>query len=257
MRFHNAFNFSEVLLTITVIGIVGALTMPGLISSYEKKVYVSQLQKALSQFEQAMQNVMVRHECTDIVCSGLFSGDSNSAEWNNKMDEEMKKSIKVIRSAKSGEAFDSNVKSVYLKPRDAFTTNMDWAATDGYKFITPDGVFYHVKTRNCEPTPKADSAIITNFCADVTIDVNSKNRPNQYGRDLFTFVVGQNGHLYPIGGVEYVIAMEGDEGLNGSNYWVNNMDGCVGDVKNDYKITSAKGTTCAARIMGSGWKMEY
>ena len=61
MKFHNAFNFSEVLLTITVIGIVGALTMPGLISSYEKKVYVSQLQKALSQFEQAMQNVMVRH----------------------------------------------------------------------------------------------------------------------------------------------------------------------------------------------------
>ena len=64
-----AFTLSEVLLTISIIGVVAALTMPGLISNYKVKVYVSQLEKSLSQFEQAMQNIMVRHECTDIVCA--------------------------------------------------------------------------------------------------------------------------------------------------------------------------------------------
>lgn len=252
-----AFTLSEVLLTMSILGIVAAMTMPGLIASYKNKVYVTQLEKALSQIEQAMQNIMVRHECTDIVCTSLFDDDTSSAAWNDKMDDEMRKSIKVVRSVKNGKAFEPSIKSVYLKPRNSYTTNMDWASTDGYKFITPDGVFYQIKSRKCEKTPKTDTAMIKNFCADVTIDVNSERLPNQYGRDLFTFVIAQNGHLYPIYSVEYAIAIEGDGGLEGNEYWENNIDACAANKPNDYKITSVKGLGCAARIMGQGWKMDY
>ena len=49
-----AFTLSEILLTIAVLGIVAAMTMPGLISNYKIKVYVVQLEKSLSQFEQAI-----------------------------------------------------------------------------------------------------------------------------------------------------------------------------------------------------------
>ena len=44
-----AFNFAEVMITMTVIGVVAALTMPGLVAHYHEKEYVSQLAKALSQ----------------------------------------------------------------------------------------------------------------------------------------------------------------------------------------------------------------
>ena len=53
-----AFNFAEVMITMTVIGVVAALTMPGLVAHYHEKEYVAQLEKSLSQFEQAMQNIM-------------------------------------------------------------------------------------------------------------------------------------------------------------------------------------------------------
>ncbi len=252
-----AFTLSEVLLTMAILGIVAALTMPGLIASYKNKVYVVQLEKSLSQFEQAMQNIMVSHECTDMVCTAAFDGQSDNASWNDKIEKEITKSIKVVRSYKNGTAAASNIKSQYLKPRNSYTTNMDWAATEGYKFITPDGAFYHIKTRNCEKTPAYDNAILKNFCADVTIDVNSERLPNQYGRDLFTFVVAQNGHLYPVYGSEYAIAMHGDNGLTSNDYWENNIDACAGNRLNDFTITSVKGLGCAARIIGQGWKMDY
>ena len=91
-----AFTFAEVMITITVIGVVAALTMPGLVAHYHEEEYVSQLQKALSQFEQGMQHIMFRHECTDIVCTGLYDGTATDYEWNTKFDDEMQKSIKII-----------------------------------------------------------------------------------------------------------------------------------------------------------------
>lgn len=262
MKFYNnmmnkAFTLSEILLTMAILGIVAAMTMPGLIASYKNKVYVVQLEKSLSQFEQAMQNIMVKHECTDIVCTSVFDGTSSDAGWNDKINDEITKSIKVVRTYKNGIAAAPHIKSQYLKPRNSYTSNMDWAATEGYKFITPDGVFYHIKNRDCEKTPAGNSAIIRNFCADVTIDVNSERLPNQYGRDLFTFVVAQNGHLYAVNGSEYAIALHGDNGLTSNDYWENNIDACAGNVQNDYTITSVKGLGCAARIMGQGWKMDY
>ena len=97
----NAFNFAEVMITITIIGVVAALTMPGIVAHYHEKEYVTQLQKSLSQFEQAMQNIMFRYECTDIVCTGAFDGTASDAEWNKKFEKEMTKSIKIIKTAKN------------------------------------------------------------------------------------------------------------------------------------------------------------
>ena len=100
----NAFNFAEVMITITIIGVVAALTMPGIVAHYHEKEYVTQLQKSLSQFEQAMQNIMFRYECTDIVCTGAFDGTASDAEWNKKFEKEMTKSIKIIKTSKNGTA---------------------------------------------------------------------------------------------------------------------------------------------------------
>ena len=57
----SAFTFAEVMITITVIGVVAALTMPSIVKHYHEKEYVAQLQKSISQFEQAMQNIMFRY----------------------------------------------------------------------------------------------------------------------------------------------------------------------------------------------------
>lgn len=104
----NAFTFAEVMITITVIGVVAALTMPSIVKHYHEKEYVAQLQKSISQFEQAMQNIMFRYECTDIVCTGVFNGDTSNNEWNNKFEEEIRKSIKVLDIKKKRNSINAN-----------------------------------------------------------------------------------------------------------------------------------------------------
>ena len=46
-----AFTLAEVLITLGIIGVVAALTMPALISNYKKTVYVKQLKKSVSVIE--------------------------------------------------------------------------------------------------------------------------------------------------------------------------------------------------------------
>lgn len=249
-----AFTLSEVLLTMGIIGIVAAMTMPGIVIHYHQQEYVSQLAKSLSQYEQAMQNIMFRHECTDIICTGLY--DNNSG-WNTKFDEEIKKSIKIVKTAPVGTAMNSEIKSKVLKPRDTFIeSNLDWRSTAGYKFMTPDGAMYVVEPKGCTKVDYDTQSTLTNICAEITIDVNSERRPNQYGRDIFKFVAGQNGHLYAMYGLDYSKAVA--ETTTGDKYWRTKESLCGAAAKNlNQSAENISGDGCAARIMENGWKMNY
>ena len=50
-----AFTLAEVLITLGVIGVVAAMTMPSLVANYQKKVWVNQLKKTVSVMNQAFQ----------------------------------------------------------------------------------------------------------------------------------------------------------------------------------------------------------
>ncbi|MDR1327933.1 MAG: type II secretion system GspH family protein, partial [Heliobacteriaceae bacterium] len=49
----NAFTLAEVLITLGIIGIVAALTMPGLIANHKEKETVTKLRKVYSSIQQA------------------------------------------------------------------------------------------------------------------------------------------------------------------------------------------------------------
>jgi prepilin-type N-terminal cleavage/methylation domain-containing protein len=53
MNFKKAFTLPEVLITLSIIGIVAALTMPALVASYQKHVTVTKLKKGVSVLAQA------------------------------------------------------------------------------------------------------------------------------------------------------------------------------------------------------------
>ena len=81
------------------------------------------------------------------------------------------------------------------------------------------------------------------------MDVNGVQSPNVIGRDIYRFIVGDDGVLYPQGGA--------DEAKNSapSDYREIMWDG------NDYQSTcntqSSEGWGCAARIMEEGWQRKY
>lgn len=65
---NKGFTLAEVLITLGIIGVVAALTMPSLITNYQKKQIVTQLKKAYSTFSQAL--VLSQYE------------NGNSSEWD-------------------------------------------------------------------------------------------------------------------------------------------------------------------------------
>ena len=52
------FTLSEVLITLGIVGLIAALTIPAVMKNYKNRLYVSQLQKVYSQLSDATKSVI-------------------------------------------------------------------------------------------------------------------------------------------------------------------------------------------------------
>lgn len=68
------------------------------------------------------------------------------------------------------------------------------------------------------------------------IDTNGEEKPNMYGRDIFRFLLLDDGTLYPYMGVDYMKSCKKDKGGHSEDN---------------------TGLSCAARVMNDGWKIRY
>ena len=60
-RFKSAFTLAEVLITLVIIGVIAALTVPTLIQNTQKQEYVTALKKAYSTLSQATQQIIAEN----------------------------------------------------------------------------------------------------------------------------------------------------------------------------------------------------
>ena len=164
-----AFTLAEVLITLGIIGVVAALTLPTLIQNHQKQVYVTQLKKAYSTLNNAFNKMAVDEGVVDwnqTYCGQLYDliWNGNSLQSNEALNEcfnNLTKQMNVIKKKEFGETVN----------------NADWCgnvcqADNYYVFMTSDGV-------------------TINSCAyfDLLVDVNGVKSPNVEGRDIFSFLV--------------------------------------------------------------------
>ena len=71
-RVTKAFTLAEVLITLAIIGVVAALTLPTMIANHQKKVYVVQLQKAISTLEQGFKMMMADDAVDNLEYTSVF-----------------------------------------------------------------------------------------------------------------------------------------------------------------------------------------
>ena len=175
-----AFTLAEVLITLGIIGVVAALTLPTLIQNHQKQVYVTQLKKAYSTLGNAFNKMAVDEDVVDwnqTYCGQLYDliWNGNSLQSNEALNEcfnNLTKQMNVIKKKEFGETVN----------------NADWCgnvcqADNYYVFMTSDGV-------------------TINSCAyfDLLVDVNGVKSPNVEGRDIFSFLVDfSDNKIYPGG----------------------------------------------------------
>lgn len=76
------FTLAEVLITLGIIGIVTAMTLPTLIQRQQNIAHITALKKFYSVFNEGLNMMKVQTGCEDTECL-VFIGDITNSEWNN------------------------------------------------------------------------------------------------------------------------------------------------------------------------------
>jgi prepilin-type N-terminal cleavage/methylation domain-containing protein len=239
-KFCPAFSLAEVLITLMIIGVVAAMTIPTLIKNYQKITYVTGLKKAYSVTNQALQQMAADYGCiNDLACTGVF-GLPNNGSLGNIF-------VKYFNVAKNcGTADNQGCWSATTNQNyDGSSTNTYSYDAFGYGFITADGMSFLLTETYYEDNCSHSFDKLTQVCMEMVIDVNGPNKgPNYYGRDVFYFFVTNSkgtSFLYPWGGPDTYQ-------WDGGPY----SGGCK---TND--ASRKDGRYCAGRVMEEGWEMKY
>lgn len=189
-----AFTLSEVLITLGIVGVVAALTIPILAKNIQDYQFKQAAKKAYTQTAQVIQRIKTDN-------GGSIPGSTFA---DNNLYSTFMSYFKVFQDCNTHCVALSSSSLVYksLDKTPAYTWYM------AYQFITTDGMFW------------ATSA----YDFTITVDVNGYLKgPNIYGRDVFMFQVVNNS-LFPMGapGTTYGIS-----NCDVKNPWYYGGSGCM------------------------------
>lgn len=163
------FTLAEALITLVIIGIIAALTIPAILINTEQHEYKSAFKKALASLNQVIE--------LNIALDGygpLGAEDMTNATYEDSLFEMFRARMNVISTS----------------------TDYDWGNVSNYAFFTADGMRYEFPS---EPTLKGDNITLSTnngHCASpgidteddygkfynapclVVVDVNGERRPN-------------------------------------------------------------------------------
>ena len=242
-----AFTLAEVLITLGVIGVVAALTMPSLIANYQKKVLVNKIKQTYATLNEGIRQIMVNEGCTDMICAG-FMEDVRHPIFNesnrNKIINAFKLSNVETPTSNNGiydyNIFDisgNNLGSLYV----LLILEMGPVGYDDFAFIGtfPDG------TVLISPSPLIAGS---DYLFVFIFDVNGSQKPNVMGRDIQAAVLLKSGVIVPVFGLAFEQEDSGIKDLSGVTVsreeW---FDLCE----------ESRGIACLNLIIYDGWQMKY
>ncbi|MBR6164080.1 type II secretion system protein [bacterium] len=180
-----AFTLAEVLITLVIIGVIAALTVPTLINKTNNQETVSKLKKTYSTLSQTT-NLIIAEE-------GL---PKNNWATTNKNVYDMYK--KYLNNAKecgySSNCFSQELRGLYSQS----VYSSKSINSDTSMLVLADGtqILFGSADSTCQVNGAGNGT--QNGCARVWVDLNGMKKPNTFGKDVFEFVLKENG-LYPAG----------------------------------------------------------
>lgn len=240
------FTLAEVLITLAIIGVIAAITLSNILNNFQKQVYVTQLKKAYTTFNQALLQMTNDAGCIgDLVCAGVM--DTNTTV--DTFGDEIVKYFNITKNCKTDSSKVCMATPVNENYDGSSSNSVSWLANSGYKFITTDGVsFYLVNYQeNCKAKNWSANKTMnmTQVCGEMYIDTNGLKKPNYLGRDVFGFWItnGKGASLYPMGGID-------DSG--GFGAWCD-----TSGVARSCMPGSTQAYRCAGRVFDENWQMKY
>lgn len=222
------FTLAEVLITLGIIGVVAALTMPALIANHQKTVVVTKLKKVYSVMNQAV-TMSIANDTWTQPPTDKREDNVALAEWLNSA---------LVPYLNGAKLYDNNPNQQYSPVN--FNSRPTIILADGSALTFNNNNLIHVY-----------------------YDINGRQGPNRGGRDWFRFFLDYNlksntkamGYFYPSG---YAYSNSGNEEEEFKDIYVYNdrdkmIKYCGEYVKNYLNGIS---NTCALLIMYDGWQIK-
>lgn len=253
------FTLAEILITMTIIGIVASLSAPSLIQNATNARTGPALEKIKSAIELANQNVLFQNRTTDLLVVTGNSQDPASVYLQQ-----------LARNFQNSTFIPANINIGAFKftgRNDDISGTRDWGGiTNGANDTTPKLIL----SDNVTLSVNADHPPYINFnvvgangdlgqrgsyrgpLANLLVDLNGvSNGPNMYGRDIFFFTVDRSGVVIP----------DGSDLFNDYMSWPNNNPGTnTWHDEGTYQcqpggVTTGRG--CAGAILDNNRRVEY
>ena len=159
-----AFTLAEVLITLGIIGVVAAMTLPVLINNYQKNVTVTRLKKFYTTFSQAH---LRAEEANGPFESWTLTDDSSTRDDKEAVFEKYYKPyINVSRC-------DSSCAPDFFKALNLTDSRLVYQLSDGSLFMFEPSQFTNAANPNIEQW------------IYIIVDINGNTNPNISGRDIF------------------------------------------------------------------------
>ena len=245
MENRKSFTLAEVLITLSILGVVAAISIPNVIQQYQKRLTITKLQKAYANLEQATTNIAISSGCygKDISC---IIDQSSENETPTDIFKYAGFKYPIIKNPTSKSAYylyceDNNsckfYESIYLR-------------NTYYKIIdTANKIEYipYIQTIYTNGKNNEKGILIT------VLTTSKSNEKLILGRNAFVFLIYGNFQLSPA------------KGCFGSTICPTSHSGDYDKpiIKNCSKDSSVYGSdaqpgiSCAAKIIQDGWKINY
>ncbi|OGI22948.1 MAG: hypothetical protein A2287_06525 [Candidatus Melainabacteria bacterium RIFOXYA12_FULL_32_12] len=211
MKIQKAFTLAETFVTLTIIGVIAALTIPSLIVKVTDDQLATKWKKTLAELSDATQKIDLNH---DIDTSSHANFRDDYAE--------------VMNFIATG---DFNVLLGSVITYKHYKGNGFWTTSSGANYAAgqlPSGAvigFYRYST-TCASTSTAvlGGGTLTGVCAELDIDVNGDDPPNMVGKDYnMAWLIKKDGVYQVISGGTN---NDGTSCVAGSSTWRNSL-GCA------------------------------
>lgn len=222
MKKNLGFTLAEVLITLGIIGVVSALTIPNLITEHQKRSNVTKLKRAISVINQAYKLSF------DEV--GNPEGNIGALEYFKTYWEPY---VKVLTYCSDASICGYTSNEPFFGPSKAPAINKFVNGDTRVSFLTSDGFMYMIFTGIGVDDYIANSGMIM-------VDINGSEKPNRFGNDVFSLVrLPEGENVVPLG---YDMS---DEEVRAK---------CSPEKKQELEAGSS--STCAERIRRAGWQMD-
>ena len=216
------FTLTELLMALTIVGVLAVLTIPILMNNVHNRVFANQVKNMAATIEQLAQDELIAHRTRDLSDTDfgdpekLLSDKHFSIAKSCTSDESLTKCWKTTATGKD---------KIQYKALNKSNAN----PSNGITIILKNGVMFRYTA------PTSSENVSGDIVGKILMDINGNDKPNIAGRDFFSFYVTNKGKI-----VDRSYTAKSNDSLND-------------------KKTKCKSNPwyCYGALADNGWKMDY